>query len=274
MAVALTAIRVLLRVLPPPLRERLAVRLFMTNRDHGEPEREALWRARGSAVMVAGCNTVAFGPEEGPVALLMHGWEGRGLQLSAFIEPLMARGMRVIAMDGPGHGRTPGMGGLPTFADALERAIAEVQPQCIIAHSVGASAAIVAASRTDYGGRILCLAGPPDSQMIFMRARAFLQLPERGRPRFVRYLGARFPVRIDDVMDIAAAARRLRCKLHAILVEGDTEFPVEESRAIIEPTGKVTVLSGPTHRSVMWDPTAVDAGLRALGLGRKVVARR
>ncbi len=45
---------------------------------------------------------------EGPVVLFVHGWSGRGSQVAAFLQPLLAAGFQVLAVDAPGHGETPG----------------------------------------------------------------------------------------------------------------------------------------------------------------------
>src|SRR5437879_13300304 len=37
--------------------------------------------------------------EEGPAVLMMHGWEGSPTQFRHFIEPLLAAGRQVIALD-------------------------------------------------------------------------------------------------------------------------------------------------------------------------------
>ncbi len=270
----LTTIRMTLRILPPPLRERWAVRLFMTRRDHGEPAREALWREQGEETRVAGHAAVGFGPAGAPVAFLMHGWEGRGLQMAAYIEPLVEAGYHVLALDGPGHGKNgKGLGALPTFSAFLEEAILERSPALIVGHSLGSAAAIVAASRTDCKARILCLGGPPETHPIFTRARKFMGLPESGRQRFYKYLMRYFDgVRIDDVMDIEACARSWSGDIHAVLAADDDDIPAEESRRIVAAAGgDVTVLATANHRSVMWVPEAVEAGLGFL-LGPKVVA--
>ncbi len=271
---SLQAIRIALRVLPPPLRERWAARLFMSRREHAEPARERLVRESGDEVRIADHAAVAFGPPDGPVALLMHGWGGRGLQLAAYIEPLVQAGHRVYALDGPGHGKNGrGIGALPTFSAFMESVIKETQPAIIVGHSLGSAAAIVAASRTASTAKLLCLGGPPETHHIFTRARAFMGLPESGRPRFMRYLMGYFQgYRIDDLMDIEACARAWGGSVHAVLAEADDDIPPAESRRIVAAAGgTVTTLASANHRSVMWVPEAVEAGLGFL-LGPTVAA--
>ena len=46
-----------------------------------------------------------------PSVYLVHGWGGRGSQLAAFVEPLVAAGHRVVLFDAPSHGDSdPGPG--------------------------------------------------------------------------------------------------------------------------------------------------------------------
>src|SRR5262249_24762467 len=57
--------------------------------------------------VVAGEHVLAVwqsGPAAAPAVLLVHGWGGRGVQMGAFVEPLRARGYRVVWFDQPGHG--------------------------------------------------------------------------------------------------------------------------------------------------------------------------
>ena len=42
----------------------------------------------------------------GPVVLAMHGWSGRATQFAAFIEPLLASGRQVVALEAPAHGQS------------------------------------------------------------------------------------------------------------------------------------------------------------------------
>ena len=44
----------------------------------------------------------------GPAVYLVHGWGGRAEQLGAFVAPLVSRGLRAIAVDGPAHGASAG----------------------------------------------------------------------------------------------------------------------------------------------------------------------
>src|SRR4029453_9067342 len=88
---------------------------------------------------------------EGTPVYLAHGWAGRRGQLSALIDPLVARGHRVVAFDAPSHGdSSPGVRGprsssIPEFANALWAVVVRFgSPHAVIAHSMGATATAVA----------------------------------------------------------------------------------------------------------------------------------
>src|SRR5262245_14171103 len=92
--------------LAPGVAARLAERLFLTPPRHPAPDRERdlLAVARTGVVRVNGGRVRTWTLGAGPRILLVHGWGGRGGQLGAFVEPLVARGFSVVWFDGPAHG--------------------------------------------------------------------------------------------------------------------------------------------------------------------------
>ncbi len=137
-----------------------AERLFTSPRRHARPEREraVLASARELAIEVtlraprwqgARRTLAAWRWGFGPTALLVHGWEGRGSQLGAFVEPLVAAGMSVVAFDAPGHGDSPDHRlYLTDLADCVADVAAVTGPvHAIVAHSFGAAAALLAHAR-------------------------------------------------------------------------------------------------------------------------------
>jgi pimeloyl-ACP methyl ester carboxylesterase len=138
----------------------LAERLFTSPRRHRRPDRERAvlasgWRfeidvalrsphARGERRRVA-----AWRWGHGPAVLLVHGWEGRGSQLGALVEPLVRAGLSVVAFDAPGHGDSSGHRlYLSDLADCIADVAHTVGPlHAIIAHSFGAAAVLLAHQR-------------------------------------------------------------------------------------------------------------------------------
>jgi alpha-beta hydrolase superfamily lysophospholipase len=98
----------------------VAMDLFMTPHRHTRParEHEALSLATPFDVGLGDRMTIrAWRWGSGPAVLLVHGWEGRGAQLAAFVDPLVEAGLSVVTFDAPGHGASTGSrSSLPHFA--------------------------------------------------------------------------------------------------------------------------------------------------------------
>src|SRR6478672_7473873 len=124
---------------------RAALELFMTPRRLAPREWEAALLRRGTP-LTFGNGLVARSFGAGPRVLLVHGWEGRGMNLGMFIAPLNAAGYQVIALDGPAHGKSPGEQTNPVdFAHGLLGAGQELGPLAgVIAHSMGAASTALA----------------------------------------------------------------------------------------------------------------------------------
>jgi len=138
----------------------LAEHLFITPRRYPRPERERVFlaTARPLALEVtlraphrhhAKRTLAGWRWGFGPTVLLVHGWEGRGTQLGAFVEPLVAAGLSVVAFDAPGHGDSPDRQlYLTDLADAIADVATQVGPlHAIVAHSFGAAGVMLAHAR-------------------------------------------------------------------------------------------------------------------------------
>src|SRR5262245_10129632 len=96
--------------------------MFRTLRMPSKPwQEEILARGRAFEVDSAAGKVAAWTWGEGPAIVLVHGWNGRGAQLGAFVDPLVAAGFQVVSFDAPGHGKSPGStSSIIAFADALD----------------------------------------------------------------------------------------------------------------------------------------------------------
>ena len=150
-----TTVRPVLRGLSrmaPETASSLAHRIFLTPPRLGSPMRETWWATEAEAFEIPFATGKLAGWRwgwSGPKVLLMHGWAGRGLQLGAFAQPLVAAGYQVIAFDAPGHGRSWGSrSSLPAMADAVTAMVRHLDGVVgIVAHSLGAAATSVALGR-------------------------------------------------------------------------------------------------------------------------------
>jgi len=131
---------------------------------------------------------------EGPVVYLVHGWGGRGAQLAAYVEPLVARGHRVVMFDGPAHGDSdPGPAG-PRLShgvelgQALDAVFARFGPaEAVVAHSLGAISTYLTLRFGWLGTRRLVLLAPMTAATpLFDQFQRALGFGERTRRAFDR----------------------------------------------------------------------------------------
>lgn len=83
---------------------------------------------------------------QGPAVLFVHGWAGQGAQFCKYIPDLVSKGYSVIAFDHAGHGKSQGRtANYFRFSNAvydLEEQVPGMNLCAIVAHSLGAAAAI------------------------------------------------------------------------------------------------------------------------------------
>ena len=171
---------------------------------------------------------------EGKPVFLAHGWNGRAVSLSAFIEPLVERGYQVIAIDAPGHGESEGK-----VCHALRFAgcIAQIQERvgpfyAIVGHSFGTIATTVAQAKglaVEKAVYLSSLCWIPDR---FKEFAAAVGLSEKGIEEMwgiaQQYFGKGEIEKLNG--DVAASSFGAQ----ALLVHDvdDKEVPIEQSEAI------------------------------------------
>jgi predicted alpha/beta hydrolase family esterase len=263
-------------VVSEDLGTRFAERLFTTPRRHTRPDREraVLASARELSIDVtlraprwngATIRLAAWHWGTGPAVLLVHGWEGRGSQLGAFVEPLVAAGMSVVAFDAPGHGDSPDHRlYLTDLADCVTDVIAAIGPvHAIIAHSFGAAAVLLANRRSGASATRNVMVAP--NVLIDDAVRRFAHLvglDENDRTALEQRLADQTGVGIDDLaIDRLAADRD-----DALLVvhdRDDSEVAFEHGRRLAEtwPNATLRDTNGLGHRRILRDPDVLAAAV-------------
>jgi pimeloyl-ACP methyl ester carboxylesterase len=247
----------------PGLAATLALDLFFTPRGRRGSRRTSafLATARPVEVSAAGHRVVGWAWGEGPAVYLVHGWAGVGGQLAAFVPPLLAGGFRVVTFDAPGHGVSAGRrSSIIHFARALEQIVAkEGQPHAVIAHSLGAAAAVRALTQGLEVGRAVFVGptgGPRDWAERFRRE---LGVPghvmSSMRARSEVWLGASW-----DDFDIPALARSQAVPLLVIHDQDDAEVPWSDGAAIAAawPGARLVTTAGLGHRRILRDEGVVS----------------
>ena len=116
--------------------------------DETESDRKALEGTTENSIPFEGTRLVTYEWSGDRALLLAHGWGSRASHMALLGRGLARKGYRVVAFDGPAHGRSRQPGGSPlTSGFAFGRAIHAVAEalgpfDAVVGHSVSASAAV------------------------------------------------------------------------------------------------------------------------------------
>lgn len=270
--------RQIVSLTPPELLARVLEPVMFRTRRRAIPDWERAILAKGERADFGGIATWTWG--EGPVVLLVHGWNGRGSQLAALVDPLVALGHRVVAFDAPGHGASSGSrASLVDFADATLSVLDAVRPmfgpaRAIVAHSMGGAAVTYAMHRRQSEPsteieRALRSHPLPAERFVFVAppidVREFVGHFVRmvdGGPDLERAMRDRIEDKIGVRMaDLYAPklARDLDAPLLVIHDELDREVPIEKGRMLARswPGAELHETRGLGHTRILKEPAIV-----------------
>ena len=214
----------------------------------------------------------------GPVVYLVHGWGGCRAHLGVFVKPLVAAGHRVIAFDLPSHNDSdpgdlaPGRTTVVECAEAVRAFVGAHGPaRAIVAHSLGAKAAALAAARGAEIERFVFLAPMGDFSWyldIFADRHGF-------GPRILGGLQRRLDRRLKmplvdtDIVRIAGALDAAP-PLLVIHDPDDPDSPYDMSRELVGVWPGSTLLTTRglgrlAHYRILRHRPAIDAGVDFVG---------
>jgi len=200
--------------------------------------------------------------DSGPLVLALHGWRGRTTQFGPLAAALATRGLRTIALDLPGHGRSIGTRATPrTLGELLIEVTRITGPaHAVVGHSFGGAVIGAALAFGFKTSRVVIVSSPTRvSRMPFKYAKA-LRLPPRAMAHYGRLLDkhAGRPVAELDLVAIGP-----HCSIPTLLVHdrGDAVIPFREAEILAAawPALQVIATEGLGHRDILADTAVVQA---------------
>jgi pimeloyl-ACP methyl ester carboxylesterase len=252
----------------PKTAGRLASRMFLKTRRHRVPAREKRWledSVRKDFAVNDGIEIATYWRGNGPVVLLLHGWEGRGSQMGAFVEPLVNAGFQTVAVDLPAHGNSPGNS---TDGFTCGRALRELGADIgaihgIVAHSFGGTCSLLAMAGGLRVNRTVLISPGVEREAFFEGFANIVGLPERATDEVRRLMIERFgehewsvftPQRLGEVLDTGSGDSLI---VHDV---DDDEVPYNDSVELIRRAASVHLIStrGAGHRRILREPRVVE----------------
>jgi pimeloyl-ACP methyl ester carboxylesterase len=193
----------------------------------------------------------------GPPVLLVHGWEGSHVDLDAFVAPLLARGMRVVALDLPAHGMSSGTtASLPECGRAVLAIAARIGPLAgAIGHSAGAPSIAIALQGGLDVARVALVATPERYERYF---RWVAQENGVDGDALIAVLKARG----IDVPSLSLSENAALFDVPALIVHSidDRTCDVNGARRVAAAwrTSELLELDGLGHNRILRDPGAIE----------------
>jgi pimeloyl-ACP methyl ester carboxylesterase len=261
-------LRVMFRLLTrvsPSLAARLALKLFITPRARplSAEDGDFLRAARSIQLSLPSGRVHAYEwGGQGPAVLIVHGWISHAARLHDIISACSAAGFRVVAFDGPAHGRSSGQqADLHSFQHALDAVSAACAPiGAVLAHSFGALATalwLAKQPRAELRAAVL-VAMPRDAGYMFEAFTSALAL----RPAVIARMRTLFDQRYGaqpEAYSALAVAARINVPVLFVHGEADEFIPVEHSLQMhaLLPGSQLLRLAALNHSAPLRDAAAI-----------------
>lgn len=196
---------------------------------------------------------------EGPVVLLVHGWSGRGAQLGGIASALAESGYCAVAIDFPGHGKTPGSQTNGFAMAGVIRCIAQHYGAVhgIVTHSFGAVPSLYLLRKELDVARVVCICPPDTMEFLFGMFVRYLGIPATVEQRVKSLLERDFGHSIWQEISPVANVVRLRnvVTTAALIVHDadDREVGIEHGQALADawPGARLHRTTGLGHRRIL-----------------------
>jgi pimeloyl-ACP methyl ester carboxylesterase len=241
----------------PGLFSHWAYWLWTRTHRYPEPAREKRMRLRASEhlLFVNGQEIRAWSWGEGPLVLLVHGWNGRGLQMAGFVKPLLESGYRVISFDAPGHGLSPGRhSSILDIRDVIMRIGEHEGPvHAVIAHSFGVACLSASIIKGFQCTAVIAVSSPGGYQSLIEGYARYLQMPDAVKER----LKATIMSRSEGVFweDFSPAGATGHLPRHCLVVhdadDKTVHWQVGEALARRWPNAEFFLSKGLGHRRLL-----------------------
>lgn len=223
-----------------------------------EPARETVWREKSarSFINLNDQRICIYQWGQGPVILLVHGWNGRATQMAAFAEPLVSAGYKVIGFDAPAHGCSDGkQTNILEVCDVMTNLSESFGPvHGIIAHSFGVPCSVLALNENWINAnKIVCISSPVSVNWLLEMYCQILGCPAVVKKSIKRRIENQFGETIWQRLQTDQMAKSLACPALIIHDQDDHEIPWEHGQELSKlwPDSNFLLTKNLGHRRIL-----------------------
>ncbi|MEJ2611776.1 MAG: alpha/beta fold hydrolase [Candidatus Thiodiazotropha sp.] len=201
--------------------------------------------------------------KESPCTLvIVHGWGANAEMMLPLALPFHRAGMEVLLYDARNHGRSDSdsFSSLPRFSEDLNAVVnwnrqrSPEQKIVVLGHSIGAAAAILAASHRHDIDLVIGLSGFAHPNLVMNRHLSRPWLPSFLRPLILNYIQWAIGFRFDDIAPMNRI-RHVRCPVLLAHGTDDQVVPISDMQLIGENATRqhqvrIIPIEGAQHDSV------------------------
>ena len=252
--------------LSPKLAAKIALDLFATPVRTPRPLSEKVWYETSKKYFLkSGIAAFEWGDPLDPLVLLIHGWNGRGTQLASFVESLVTNKFRVVALDGPGHGISPGKKTNPAhyaqfiIDSQVELIGPDLSSHAVIAHSFGGGCSVLAVKRGLKTRGLVLIASPAFYDRVVHFFTLSMKLSKKAEVYFTEMITELTGIAPRE-LDIGKIGSVLNKPVLVVHDENDNAVNYLSAKAIIEqwPNAQLYTTQGLGHRRIMKDPQVIE----------------
>ena len=206
---------------------------------------------------------------DGPTVLLVHGWGSNCSGLSAFVQPLLDAGFRVVTFDAPAHGRSDGkQTNVMDISGAIQTVIRNLGPvEHIVAHSFGAATTLLTLVREPNLGvkRVVSIGTPSSLRDMVDLWTNFMGLTEATNTQMRRKLVDRVGLPVED-LSVESVVSQLT--LPGLIIHDQEDSIVSYTNAEViheqSSTASLYSTSGLDHRGTLRDEAVLQQVIQFL----------
>ena len=203
------------------------------------------------------------------IVILTHGWEWQAGRMSAFVQPLLEKGFRVVAFDAPAHGQSEGAElNLPDYARSI-RTVAQCfgEPYAVVGHSFGGlAAAWYAAHEPNALHMLVSISSGSGGEFLMRNYVAGMQLSEADEHALREGFRDRFGGTPTDY-SVAHFGKDIRARTLIVHDRRDNVVGFDQAALFVAhiPNVQLHATSGLGHRAILRAPEVPEEVARFVG---------